>query len=678
MTQVRRSSRPARSISAARCTIEQDYFGTRKAPDVIELVETRSQVLAASGFEFQRLALADGGVYLFNDDGSPKLTQQTVDGLETSVQAFVGSAEAVPLVSAVTTRAVYTVVADGAADSSSHFVRAPLVEGGYYLYNADGTPIFKSAAVTVGGTNRVNSLYQEQDYVGTPASAGYTVWDQGRLEGVVQPIFASEAKPIQEETFVYRRYVLEDGGVYLFDDEGRPLFQSVAANPIQRYSGTQTLVGGEPVLENVESRRLVTEDSLAIDVGDTNGDGVSETVTTFYRYRLDSGSYLHDVGGAPSLALQKIGGRDYWVQKISGDAVPDLDRNGNLVLARSETRARSIAVIAAVEQVFARGLTGVAVQAPPPAGQETWQSFVRWQLKAGGEYLYNADGSPKLVQQFIDGSNVDVQAYKGERTLVNGQPVRLNVETRVAAISGADAGGITYATVVQDADSVSAADRKQTDFYRYVLEDGGRYLYDANGTPTLSSIVIGGVTYHVQGFDDAIVTTDGGTRILQAVETRWHNTSHVVKTPVPETDAATGKPIELSVARVQKSVDGNPGKVTFIGPVEAGSRWTVTIADTAKTYTAGASDGLDVDVVAAKLQEQFSLSGYTVAVVADGNTADEHASISVTGMTPPPSSSPRRRAPASRCIRSTQTTTPSTTCSSIRATGSTRGPMSSP
>ena len=151
------------------------------------------------------------------------------------------------------------------------------------------------------------------------------------------------------------------------------------------------------ILEHVESRQLATIDALPIDIGDTNGDGEAESITAFYRYRLDQGDFLYDDEGRPQLALQAIGGRDYWVQDVSDGSRHQLDGNGNRVLERSETRAQIVTIVSAVEQVFGRGLTEVFQPGGLGADQGIWQSFVRWELKPGGEYLYNADGSPILV-----------------------------------------------------------------------------------------------------------------------------------------------------------------------------------------------------------------------------------------------------------------------------------------
>ena len=601
----------------------QKFNGTPDTSKPLELVETRSQRMAPNGFEFQRLALQAGGVYLFNEDGSPKLIVENVNGNDEFVQAYVGTRT--NTLRSVMTRIAYQIVPETKAfDADSQFVRVTLNEGGYLLYNDDGSPKFRSEAVTLNG-----NAYRLQDYVGDVTDVPqYTKYEQTQLEGVLLPLFESNTKPIFEETFVYLRYVLSPGGTYLFDTEGRPLFRDVPgiAEPVQDFTGNRVLVDGKPIFETVESRRLISQESLQIALGDPDGNGVSDSISTFYRYDLASGSYLFRGDGSPLLETQSIDGRDYWVQRTTASAVLQLTSGGDRILRAVETRADSLTIIAAVEMVSPTA--NHAVVAPTVAlgaGEETWQEFIRWQLEPGGSYLFNEDGSPQLTEETVNGEIKNVQGFEGSRVLVNGQPVARRGETRVKALGTAQ--GVRYVEVVEGSAATSSAIEQKETFYRFLLEEGGQYLFNADGTPQLSNLNTGTAVLRVQNSTGTRIRTAAGAFVLQAVETRWQNTTRMVKVPVVQVDA-DGKPIVLSVAKVKQANATDPGRIDFIGPVETGSVWSVTVEGQTRTFTA---DTTDVDDIAANLRTLLGdVSGYTVAVVNDGNTADDRASITVT------------------------------------------------
>jgi len=189
----------------------QAFNGTLDSAKPVELVELRSQRLSPNGFEFQRLTLQPGGAYLFNDDGSPKLTVETIGGNDEFVQAYVGT-RTNTLRNVITRVAFQTVAGNKAFNTNTQFVRATLIEGGYYLYNDNGTPKFRAGTVTLNG-----NAYRLQDYIGDlPDVPQYTKFEQTQLEGVLHPIFESNTKPIFEEPFIFLRYVLSPGGTYLF------------------------------------------------------------------------------------------------------------------------------------------------------------------------------------------------------------------------------------------------------------------------------------------------------------------------------------------------------------------------------------------------------------------------------------------------------------------------------
>jgi len=409
--------------------------------------------------------------------------------------------------------------------------------------------------------------------------------------------------------------------------EGQPLFRDVSgiSEPVQDFTGNRLLVDGQPVLETVESRRLISQDSLQIGVGDPDGNGVNDSISTFYRYDLASGRYLFRADGSPSLEIQSIDGRDYWVQKTSANAVLQLTAGGDRVLKAVETRADSLTIIAAVEQVVPTA--NHAVVAPTVAlgtGQETWQGFIRWQLEPGGSYLFNEDGSPQLSEETVNGEPQDVQAFSGNRVLVNGQPVARRGETRVKALGTSQ--GVRYVEVVESNPTTSSAFEQKETFYRFLLEEGGQYLFNADGTPQLSNVNTGSAVLRVQGSTGTRITTAAGALVLQAVETRRQNTTHMVKVPVAKIDA-DGKPIVLSVAQVKQANATNPGKIDLIGPVETGSVWSVTIEGQTRSFTANTTD---IDDIATNLRTLLGdVSGYTVAVVNDSNAADDRASITV-------------------------------------------------